>query len=106
MACMTVRHPPAYVIGQTDVAIVAARHGGQVDGLPTVIVGIRVRPAWVIAGMESPSTIEQGRCGAQRWRIRAADDQFALCCVDRGHRRRYRSGHHTMISSSGFDGAK
>ena len=52
----------------------------------------------VIAGMESPSTIEQGRCGAQRWWIRVAaarqvgdhdgpchqrryddaDDQFAL----------------------------
>src|SRR6185369_897699 len=110
---MTVRHPSAYVIGQTDVAVVAARHGGQVDGLPTVIVGIRVRPAWVIAGMESPGTIEQGRCGAQRWRIRSAaarqggdrdgqrhqrryddaDDQLALGCVDRGHHRRYRFGH-------------
>ena len=104
IAGMTVRHPPAYVIGQTHVAVVAARQGGHIDRLPTAIVCIGVRPVWVIAGMESPGAIEQSSCGAQRRRIRAAaarqvgdhdgqchqrrdddaDDQFALCCVDLG----------------------
>src|SRR5499427_8024320 len=100
---MTVRHPPAYVIGQTYVAVVATRQGGHIYRLPSAIVYIGVRPVWVIAGMESPGAIEQSSCGAQRRRIRAAaarqvgdhdgqchqrryddaDDQFALCCVDR-----------------------
>ena len=98
------RHPPADVIGQTHVAVVAARRGGHIDRLPIAIVCIGVRPVWVIAGMESPGAIEQRRCGAQRRRIGAAaprqvgdhdgecqqrrdddaDDQFALCRVDRG----------------------
>jgi len=69
---MTVRHPPAYVIGQTHVAVVAARQGRHIDCLPTVIVCIGVCPVWIIAGMESPGAIEQSSCGAQRWRIRAA----------------------------------
>jgi hypothetical protein len=104
IAGMTVRHPPAYVIGQTDVAVVAARWGGQIDRLPTVVVCSGVRPVSVIADMESPGAIEQSSCGAQIRRIRAAadrqigdhdgpchqrhhhdaDDQSALCHVDRG----------------------
>ena len=72
IAGMTVRHPPAYVVGQTHVAVVAARHGSHIDRLPTVIVCIGVRPVWVIAGMESPGAIEQSSCGAQRRRIGAA----------------------------------
>ena len=119
---MTVRHPTADVIGQTHVAVVAARQGGQIDRLPVAIVCIGGRPARIIAGMESPGAIEQSRCGTQRRRIRAAaarqvgdhdgeyqqrrdddaDDQFALCWVDRSRRRRYRFGHHAMISSSGY----
>src|SRR6185436_13607272 len=51
---MTVRHPPADVIGQTHVAVVASRQGGQIERLPTAIVCESVRPAWVIADMESP----------------------------------------------------
>src|SRR5262252_5022919 len=101
---MTVRHPPAYVIGQTYVAVVATRQGGHIYRLPSAIVYIGVRPVWVIAGMESPGGIEQSSCGAQRRRVRAAaarqvgdhngqcqqrryddaEDLFALSCVDRG----------------------
>src|SRR5260370_34899134 len=69
---MTVRHPPAYVVGQTYVAVVAARQGGHIDRLPTVIVCIGVCPVWIIAGMESPGAIEQSSCAAQRRRIRRA----------------------------------
>ena len=49
---MTVSYPPAYVIGQTHVAVVAARRSRPADLLPTVIVCIGVRPVWVIADME------------------------------------------------------
>ena len=34
VAGMSVRHPPADVVGQTDIAVVAAGRGGQIDGLP------------------------------------------------------------------------
>jgi hypothetical protein len=106
---MTLRHPPADVIWQTDITIVAARQGGQIDRLPTAIVGINVRPVWVVAGMKSPGSIEQGGGGSRRWRSGAAGTrqvgyygsdkdqrrkdnaghQFALGCVDRNPRRRY-----------------
>jgi len=119
IAGMTVRHPPAHVIGQTHVAVVAARQGSQIDRLRTAVVGIRVRPVWVIAGMKSPGAIEQRRCGAQRPRIRAAaarqvgdhdgqcqqrhhddgDHQFALGCVDRGRDRRFSFEQHATSSS-------
>jgi hypothetical protein len=118
IAGMTVRHPPAHVIGQTHVAVVAARQGGQIDRLPTAVVGIRARPLSVIAGMKSPGAIEQCRCGAQRSRIRSAaarqvgdhdgrcqqrrhddaDHQFALCCVDRDRHRRFRFEQHATSS--------
>ena len=35
---VTVRHPPADVIGQTHVAVVAARQGGHVDRLPSLVI--------------------------------------------------------------------
>jgi hypothetical protein len=93
------RHPPADVIGQTHVVVVAARDGAHIQRLPLAVVCTGVRPAWLIAFMESPRAIEQSRRRAQRWRIRAAaarqvgdyddpchqrrgndaDDQFALC---------------------------
>src|SRR4029079_4959570 len=57
IARMTVRHPPAYVIGQTHVTVVAARRGGHVDRLPTAVVCIDGRPLWVIADLESPGAI-------------------------------------------------
>ena len=85
---MTVRHPPADVVGQTDIAIVATRRGGQIDRLPTVIVGAGVRPMRVVANVESPGAIQQRRLSAQlRW-IRTA----APCQVgdheDQGNKRR------------------
>jgi hypothetical protein len=67
-----VRHPPADVIGQTHVGVVAARRGGQIDRLPAAIVCVGVRPVRVIAGAESPGAIEQRRRGAQLRRIRTA----------------------------------
>src|SRR6185436_3704245 len=47
IAGMTVRHPPADVIGQTHVAVVAARRGSHIQRLPPVVVCNGVRPAWV-----------------------------------------------------------
>ena len=77
IAGMSVRHPPADVIRQSDVAVVAARRGGQVDGFPTAIVCGGVRPARVVADMESPGAIEQGRRGAQGRRIWATANRQA-----------------------------
>jgi hypothetical protein len=99
---MTAHHPPADVIGQAHVAVVAARQGGQIDRLPTAIVCSGIRPEWVIAGMKPPRAIEQNGGGAQRRRIRPpaarqlsnhdgechqrhdddANDQFTLCGVN------------------------
>ena len=35
---VTVRHPAADVIGQTHVAVVAARQGGHVERLPSIVI--------------------------------------------------------------------
>src|SRR5262249_29870106 len=61
---MSVRHPPADVVGETDVAVVAARRGGQIDGSPIAIVRTGVGPARVIAGVELPLAVEQNGRGA------------------------------------------
>jgi hypothetical protein len=66
------RHPPADIVGQADVAVMAARTGGQVDGLPIAVVRADVGPVRVIADMESPAAVEQGRRGAQRRRVTPA----------------------------------
>ena len=69
VTAMSVRRPAADIVGQANVAIMAARLGGQVDGAPIAIDRARLGPAWIIAGVESPVAIEQCRRGAQRRRI-------------------------------------
>ena len=69
VAGMSMRHPPVDMVGQTDVVVVTAWLGGQVDRLPRVVVIEWIRPARVIAGMESPTAVEQRRRGAQCRRI-------------------------------------
>jgi hypothetical protein len=88
IAGMTMRHPPADVIGQAHVAVVAARQGGHIQRLPPVVVCTGVRPAWVIADMESPRAIEQSRRGTQRWRIGPAAARQVGEYDGPGHQRR------------------
>ena len=59
------RHPPPDVVRQADVAVMAARLGGQIDGVPIAIVSAGVGPVRVVAGMKSPAAVEQNRRGAQ-----------------------------------------
>src|SRR5262245_8917835 len=123
---MSVRHPPAGGVGEAPVAVLAGRRGGHFRRFPIAFVLIGVCPVLVIPGTESPGAIEQSRLGSQGRRISSAasrqvndhdrechqrcdddaDDQFALCRIDRCRRRRYRLGHQAMTSYSQIrDGA-